>query len=33
MLASVIKRVEAEFIANGGIKEAMARERRKFRGY
>ncbi len=33
MLASVIKKVEAEFIANGGIKEAMARERRKSSGY
>lgn len=33
MLAAVIKKVEADFIANGGIKEAMSRERRKYRGY
>lgn len=33
MLASVMKKVEAEFIREGGIKEAMSRERRKFRGY
>lgn len=33
MLAKLLKRVEAEFIEQGGIKEAMARERRKARGY
>ena len=33
MLVQVIKRVEAEFIASGGIKEAMSAARRKFRGY
>lgn len=33
MLAAVIKKVEAEFIRDGGIKEAMSRERRKARGY
>lgn len=33
MLAAVIKKVESEFIQNGGIKEAMSRERRKSRGY
>lgn len=33
MLASVMKKVESEFIRDGGIKEAMARERRKARGY
>ncbi len=33
MLAGVMKKVEADFIANGGIKEAMAAARRKSRGY
>lgn len=33
MLVSVMKRVESEFIRDGGIKEAMSRERRKARGY
>lgn len=33
MLAKVIKKVEAEFIANGGIREAMSRARRKQRGF
>lgn len=33
MLAGVMKKVEAEFIAKGGIKEAMAAARRKVRGY
>lgn len=33
MLASVMKRVESDFIAQGGIKEAMSSARRKFRGY
>lgn len=33
MLAAVMKKVEAEFIRDGGIKEAMSRERRKARGY
>lgn len=33
MLAAVMKKVEAEFIRDGGIKEAMSRERRKSRGY
>ena len=33
MLAAVMKKVEAEFIRDGGIKEAMSRERRRARGY
>lgn len=33
MLASVLKRVEAEFVRNGGIKEAMSQARRQARGY
>lgn len=33
MLAKLLKKVEAEFIAEGGIKEAMARARRNSRGY
>ena len=33
MLAAVLKKIEAEFIEEGGIKEAMSRERRKKRGY
>lgn len=33
MLAAVMKKVEAEFMRVGGIKEAMSRERRKARGY
>ncbi|MDE7160312.1 MAG: four helix bundle suffix domain-containing protein [Muribaculaceae bacterium] len=33
MLAKVLKQVEAEFIAGGGIKEAMSAARRKHRGY
>lgn len=33
MLISVMKKVEADFINEGGIKEAMARERRRFRGF
>lgn len=28
MLAAVIKKVEAEFLRDGGIKEAMLREKR-----
>lgn len=33
MLAKVLKSIESEFLANGGLKEAMSRERRKRRGY
>lgn len=33
MLAAVIKKVEAEFIREGGIKEAMSRARRNARGF
>ena len=33
MLTKVLKKLEADFIANGGIKEAMAAARRKQRGY
>lgn len=33
MLAGVMKKVEADFLREGGIKEAMSRERRKLRGY
>lgn len=33
MLAAVIRKVEAEFIREGGIKEAMSRQRRLARGY
>lgn len=33
MLAAVMKKIEADFIRDGGIKEAMSRERRKARGY
>ena len=33
MLAGVMKKMEAQFIKEGGIKEAMSRERRKFRGF
>lgn len=33
MLAKVLKKIEAEFIAEGGIKEAMSAARRKQRGY
>ena len=33
MLAAVMKKVETEFIRDGGIKEAMSRERRRARGY
>ena len=33
MLASVLKKVEAEFIRTGGIKEAMSQARRQARGY
>lgn len=33
MLIAVIKKVEAEFIRDGGIKEAMSRARRNARGY
>lgn len=33
MLAKLLKKVEAEFIANGGIKEAMTRARRNNRSY
>lgn len=33
MLAKVIKKVEVEFIEEGGIKEAMSAARRRHRGY
>ncbi|MCM1005780.1 MAG: four helix bundle suffix domain-containing protein [Prevotella sp.] len=33
MLAKVMKKIEAEFIVEGGIKEAMSTARRKARGY
>lgn len=33
MLARVLKSLEAQFIENGGLKEAMSRERRRHRGY
>lgn len=33
MLAFVLKKVEAEFIMSGGIKEAMSQARRQARGY
>lgn len=33
MLAKVLKSLEAQFLQNGGLKEAMSRERRKRRGY
>ena len=33
MLAAVMKKVEADFIREGGIKEAMSRARRQSRGY
>jgi hypothetical protein len=33
MLAKLLKKVEAEFIADGGIREAMSAARRKSRGY
>ena len=33
MLAKVLKKIEAEFIVSGGIKEAMTSARKKYRGY
>lgn len=33
MLAKLMKRIETEFIANGGIREAMSKARRENRGY
>ncbi len=33
MLAKVLKKLEAEFLAQGGIKEAMTAARKKYRGY
>lgn len=33
MLAGVLKKIEADFIEHGGIKEAMSRSRRNNRGY
>lgn len=33
MLAKVLKSLEADFIAEGGIREAMSRARRQERGY
>lgn len=33
MLAAVLKKIEAEFIGQGGLKETMARVRRDHRGY
>ncbi len=33
MLAKVLKKLEADFINSGGIKEAMATARKRHRGY
>jgi len=33
MLAKVLKVLEAVFIADGGVREAMSRARRKEQGY
>ena len=33
MLAKVLKSLEEQFLAEGGLKEAMSRARRKRRGY
>lgn len=33
MLAKVLKSLEATFLAEGGLKENMSRERRKRRGF
>lgn len=33
MLAKVLKKIEAEFLANGGLREAMSASRRSNRGY
>lgn len=33
MLAKVLKKIEAEFLANGGLREAMSTSRRNTRGY
>lgn len=33
MLAKVLKKLETEFLASGGIREAMSRERRERRGF
>lgn len=33
MLAAVLKKIEAEFVREGGIKEAMSQARRQTRGY
>ncbi|MDE5876960.1 MAG: four helix bundle suffix domain-containing protein [Muribaculaceae bacterium] len=33
MLAKVLKKIEAEFIESGGIKEAMSKARRRNRGF
>lgn len=33
MLAKVLQKLEADFLANGGIKEAMSAARRRQRGY
>lgn len=33
MLAKVLKKIEEDFIANGGIREAMSRARREKRGF
>lgn len=33
MLAKVLKSLETQFVADGGIKEAMSRARRDHRGY
>ena len=33
MLAKVLKILEARFVAEGGIKEAMSRARRESRGF
>lgn len=33
MLAKVMKKLESDFLSNGGIKEAMSKARREHRGY
>ena len=33
MLAKVMKKIEADFLKEGGIKEAMSRVRRQARGF
>ena len=33
MLATLLKKIESDFIKDGGIREAMSRERRRVRGF